>query len=174
MSHLHLITGCMFSGKTSFLMGLYDQLPGEKLVIKPLLDSRSRSNKIENHNSQFLDCIDTDSLRSIDPGILERSQHLLLDEVQFFERNELEVIEKLLRENKFIYTAGLYYDFRNTPFEIMPDLKLMANSITELFARCEVCGSPATHTYRTGNNMERYLPGGSCTYQARCAACFNL
>ena len=52
MRDFTLIYGCMFAGKTTSLIGLYNESQvdiNEKIVVKPLLDNRYQANKINSH-----------------------------------------------------------------------------------------------------------------------------
>ena len=68
-----------------------------------------------------------------------------------------------------VIIAGLDMDSGGKPFGPMPALMSSAEEVLKLTAVCEVCGEPATHTFRrTNEEKEQVLVGAGEHYQARC------
>ena len=60
-------------------------------------------------------------------------------------------------------------DYLGKPFGPMPKIMAIAEEVAKLTAVCEMCGEPATHTFRmTKENTDQVLVGAGEHYQARC------
>lgn len=164
----------MYSGKTTELLKIASKSDYSFSIFKPSIDSRSGRNKIESHNGAVYKCLDVESPNTIIKNINTNTTQVLIDEVQFFDDTIQSVIENLVSNNIQVIAAGLYLDYRNIPFSNMPELKLMANSFTVLFAKCFECNSPATRTVRLINSDKLIFPGGKGTYEAKCESCSQL
>ena len=91
-----------------------------------------------------------------------------MDEAQFFGDYILEVASTLSRAGKRVIIAGLDMDSNGTPFGPIPRLLAIAEDITKLTAVCEICGEPATHSYRKAKSKDLVLVGAGGMYEARC------
>ncbi|PIN92651.1 thymidine kinase [Candidatus Pacearchaeota archaeon CG10_big_fil_rev_8_21_14_0_10_35_13] len=80
-----------------------------------------------------------------------------IDEVQFFEKGLLRVVQELSRQEINVVMAGLNLDFKGETFGIMGDLMAMSDEVTILRACCEYtsvrgnCGRPASRSQRLIN-----------------------
>ena len=74
----------------------------------------------------------------------------------------------LVRSGMRVIVAGLDMDSSGTPFGPMPKLMALAEEVVKLTAVCEVCGEPATHTYRKTKSKKQILVGEADIYEARC------
>jgi thymidine kinase len=62
---------------------------------------------------------------------------VLFDEVQFFNKNIVDVVNKLMQRNLNVVVAGLDLDYRREPFGSMPQLLAMADYVEKLWAVCD-------------------------------------
>ncbi|MFQ6114550.1 MAG: thymidine kinase, partial [bacterium] len=74
---------------------------------------------------------------------------------------------------KRVIVAGLDQDYRGKPFEPMPQILAIAESITKTLAICVKCGNPANRTQRITKDRDRVLVGATDIYEARCRNCFE-
>ena len=102
---------------------------------------------------------------------------IAIDEVQFLDKEVVNVCEHFANLGVRVIVAGLDKDFRGEPFGVMPELLARAEYVTKLDAICQVCGAPATRTQRLINGVPaRYddpiiLVGAKEQYEARCRHC---
>ena len=163
-SELHIILGCMYSGKSTELLKIinyYRILEKNLFIINHKLDNRYGTNSIISHDKKsfpsnncltLMENIQTDTYHTCDVIIIE--------EAQFFE--DLKVfVELSLMNNKPIYVAGLDGDSFMKPFGQILDLIPLCDSIKKLSALCVICkdGTPANFTKRIVENQEQKLIG---------------
>ncbi|NPV80813.1 MAG: thymidine kinase [Firmicutes bacterium] len=103
-----------------------------------------------------------------------------IDEVQFFDRSIIPVVERAAREWGWtILCSGLNYDFKGDFWETTWDLLNIADVDILRKGKCAVCGSPALCTQRLhldGAPARRdeprvVLDDGNVRYEARCWRC---
>ncbi len=172
---IEVVCGSMFSGKTEELIRRLRraQIASQKVAIfKPKLDDRYDKSKIVSHDNNSIDSIPVGSAQEILKQI-DDIKVIGIDEVQFFDKDIIEVAETLANEGKRVILAGLDMNYLGEPFGPMPDLLARAESITKLHAICDICGQEAGFSYRlTGDDGEIAL-GEKDKYQARCRQCKN-
>ena len=186
---LTVITGPMFSGKTSRLISLIDSniiADLGTLIFKPSNDTRyDVTNTIRTHTGRFspamsvnkdkpmqiLNCLLTceDEQFSVDD--------VAIDEVQFFNKNGIcQLVNHLLFiEKKHVIVAGLPNDFEGCAFGGMPVLMSMADEIISLKAVCAKCKkiNGATRTFRKTKDTTQTVVGGADIYEPRCFECWR-
>ena len=96
-----------------------------------------------------------------------------IDEAQFMGDDLVEICEHLASEGKRVVVAGLDQDYRGNPFEPIPQLLALAESITKTMAVCMVCGAPANKTQRLIESDERIVVGAGEVYEPRCRHCYK-
>lgn len=172
---IEVITGSMFSGKTEELIRRLRraQIARQKVAIfKPQIDERYSADHIVSHNEQKIPSMSVKNAWEI----LEKSQDakvVAIDEGQFFGPELVEVCEKLAYQGKRVIVAGLDQDYRGQPFEPMPQVLAIAESITKTLAICVKCGNPANRTQRITKDRDRVLVGAKNIYEARCRICYE-
>jgi len=172
---IEVICGSMFSGKTEELIRRLRraQIARQKVVVfKPKIDTRYDKSSIVSHNKQQIKSIIIENPNEI----LEHSifaQVIGIDEAQFFNNDLIDIVQKLADSGKRVIIAGLDKDYRNKPFEPMPQLLAVAEYITKTLAICVRCGSPANYTQRITNSTKRVLVGTTDKYEARCRHCYE-
>ena len=176
---IETITGSMFSGKSEELIrrlrrGIYAK---QKVVVfKPAIDDRYHKEKVVSHNGNEIEAINISTAQEILNHMLEEVNVIGIDEVQFFEDDIVNIVEKLAENGHRVIVAGLDMDFRGEPFKPMPKLLAVSEHITKLQAVCSVCGSPSSRTQRLINGEPAkvddpiILVGANESYEPRCRA----
>ena len=177
---IEVISGNMYAGKTEELLRRIRRIEYAKktiLVFKPKLDNRYSDNEVVSHNNERIKSINIscpkDILKYVDP----LPYAIAIDEVQFLNREVIDICDELADKGVRVILAGLDRDFRGEPFGIMPELLARAEYVTKLRAIRQVCGAPATRTQRIINGKPaKYsdpivLVGAKEQYEARCRHC---
>jgi len=175
LAKLTVITGCMFSGKSTELIRLLirEQYARKSVVlIRPPTDTRTSAEMVITRlGVSFPSRI---SYRAFLDG--PAYDVVGIDEAQFFDSNIIHDVEVLLAFSHDVIVAGLNQDFANRPFGEMSTLLAMADRIITVTAVCTVCGEEATKTQRLIDGQPAsasdpvVLVGGMGdeTYEARC------
>lgn len=189
-THLvHVVTGCMFSGKSTELRRLINrEYEGGRpyQLFKSVLDNRyGAKEELTTHDGQTMPC---QFIRSTNDLLtkLDDSPVIGIEEAQFLDKKIITVVNDLANAGRLVVVAGLNTDFRGLPFpfmdgQTMADLIAMANVVTMLSAKCKymrsdgkLCGRDAFYTQRfiDGKPVSYFSPtikvGGEESYQARC------
>ncbi|MFP7231277.1 thymidine kinase [Bacillus subtilis] len=174
---LELICGSMFSGKSEELIRRVKRATYAKQevrVFKPVIDNRYSEDAVVSHNGTSMTSYAISSAADIWDHISESTDVIAVDEVQFFDREIVEVLSSLADKGYRVIAAGLDMDFRGEPFGVVPDIMAIAENVTKLQAVCSVCGSPASRTQRLIDGKPAsyddpvILVGASESYEARC------
>jgi len=178
-----LITGPMSCGKTEELLRRVRRCIIAKkkvVVISPDVDTRAGGDYIESRNGLWLDAVKVKHSVQIMSAVKD-AQIVAIDELQFFDKNIVQVISKLMSEGKKVIGTGLELDFKAEPFGSMPELMCIATKVDKLHAVCMKCGcEEATRTQRlidgkpADKNSPLIMIGGDETYEARCIKCYEL
>ena len=149
---IHLITGCMFSGKTDEMLRLIRraEIAGRRvLLVRPTLDSRTEAGSVESRSGVTYKARSVADSGEIPPLVTgERASVVAIDEAQFFDPGLPEIAELLAAEGRSVLISGLDQDFLGRPFNSRPILLALADEVTKLTAICTVCGAEATRTQR--------------------------
>jgi thymidine kinase len=151
---LHVIAGCMSSGKTDELLRLLRRAEIAKrriLLVRPDVDDRTPADYAESRSKARFPSVLVPKGEPV--GILslarERDVDLVgIEEAQFFDASLAQVADTLRQSGRHVIASGLNTDFAGRPFGSMPMLLAMADQITMLTAICVVCGETATRTQR--------------------------
>ncbi len=177
---IEVISGNMYAGKTEELLRRIRRVEYAKktiLVFKPKLDNRYSENEVVSHNKERIKSINIGNPRDILKYVDPLPYAIAIDEVQFLDREVIDICEELADKGVRVILAGLDRDFKGEPFGIMPELLARAEYVTKLHAICQVCGAPATRTQRIINGKPaKYtdpvvLVGAKEQYEARCRHC---
>jgi len=178
---LEVICGPMFSGKTFELMHRVEKLKyleGSKYqFFKPAKDTRTVNVKTR-FNGIEIECLSVKKPSDILDN-LEKGCHLVgLDEAQFFQKEIIQVVDELLKNDINVIVAGLDLDYRGEPFKVMSQLLALADDVEKLFATCFFprCSKKATRTQRLINGKDAHYSepviivegSGKEVYEARC------
>ena len=149
---IHLITGCMFSGKTDEMLRLIRraEIAGRRvLLVRPAIDDRTAEGAVESRSGVTWQARSVADSSDIPPIVTsERASVVAIDEAQFFDDGLPEIAELLAAEGRSVLISGLDQDFLGRPFNAMPTLLALADQVTKLSAICTVCGAEATRTQR--------------------------
>ncbi len=171
--HIELITGCMFSGKTTELIRRIEALaPSTGIVtLKPAIDDRYSPTHIVTHNRQTATAQAVDNARAI----LDRvgnAEVVAIDEIHFFDDVIVEVCQELASRGMRVICTGLDLDMWGDVFPHVEKLSRIADT-TVLTTICKVCGRPANRTHRTVPLVDHNLVGGPEEFEPRCEKCFT-
>ncbi|HHV61128.1 MAG TPA: thymidine kinase [Firmicutes bacterium] len=185
---IELITGPMFSGKTTELLMRKDyhqrSIVRSTKVLVPTLLGQKEWIDLETHDGrqyQARCCADLEKL------FLQMHDHkcklpvlVSIDEVQFFPPEVVPVIERAAREWGWtIICAGLLLDFKNEAWATTTGIYDIADTIISLRARCTICGALADRTQRLhldgtparADEPRIVVDDGSVRYEPRCWRC---
>lgn len=181
--HLTVISGCMFSGKTTELLRIINlsKIAGLKVqLFKPVIDNRYDNKSVVSHDNTKMEAINISKsgeiLKLLDNGV----DVVGIDEVQFLDRKVVNIVNKLTSNNLNVVVAGLNTDFKGDPFGQMPTLLSLADNLIKVYAVCNKCKKAATRTQRLINgkpakrNSPLVLVGGKENYEARCVKCHQV
>jgi len=149
MGELHLIIGCMFSGKTTELLKTAKRLKsiGNRVaLINYVDDTRYSTTDVTTHDNYSCDIEShyTDKLDSLD---YTQYSVVCINEAQFFEGLQV-FCTKLINSSKIVYVSGLDGDFKQKPFGEILELIPICDTITRLHAFCKICKN-RNHAYFT-------------------------
>ena len=180
MGQIEVICGPMFAGKTEELIRRANRLEYARkkyLVFKPTIDDRYSTTEIVSHSKYRKNSIPVKSSEEILSYITDDIKAVIIDEVQFFDENVINIAEYLADKGLRVICGGLDCDFKGNPFAIVGILLARAESVTKLNAICNVCGNPATRTQRIIDGQPAYeddpiiLVGATEAYEPRCRCC---
>ena len=179
VGRLHVIAGCMSSGKTGELIRLLSRhaVVGDCVVIfKHSVDSRDGS-KARSRLGTEMEARVVGTAEEIEPG---ECRVVAIEEAQFFGEELVPIVRRLLERGHLVYATGLAQDFKGEPFGAMPTLLALADDITLLTAICQKCHGVGTRTQRIidGQPAPWDSPliwvGGADYYEARCPDCHEV
>ena len=176
---LEVITGPMFSGKSEELIRRLKRarIARQRVTcFKPDIDLRYHRTSIASHSDQTHEACtvaNVDRLREALFPLLETTDVIGIDEVQFLDESVIPLSVELVHLGKRVVMAGLDTTFAAEPFGPVPNLMAIADEVTKLSAVCMVCGQPAIHTQRLGQSQELVVVGAVGLYEARCRAHFH-
>lgn len=175
--YLELIMGCMFSGKTTKLLEVYNMYKIcdiECCVINFSKDTRYSETHLMSHDKNGIPCIFTDMLTDFcnKKNTLDKYNVFLINEGQFFP-DLVKATQNLLKANKKIYIAGLDGDFKQQKFGSMLDLIPISDKYVKLYAICKKCknGTKAVFSKRITNDTDQTVIG-TTNYIPVCRKCY--
>lgn len=151
---LHVIAGCMSSGKTDELLRLLRraEIARRRIVlVRPDVDNRTPTGYAESRSKARYPSSPVNRAEPVQILALARERDVDLvgiEEAQFFDQSLVGVVETLRHSGRHVIACGLNTDFAGRPFGPMPQLLALADEITMLTAICVVCGETATRTQR--------------------------
>ena len=173
---IEAICGPMFSGKSEELIRRLRRAMIARRrvqVFKPHIDTRYSSVEIVSHSDNRLPSEVVENAAQILERLDWRTQVVGIDESNFFGQELVGVATQLADTGKQVIIAGLDTDYLGRPFEPMPELLCLAESIVKTLAICMRCGNPAKHTQRLVESADRIVVGATGMYEARCRRCFE-
>lgn len=174
MSRLDIIIGPMFAGKSTELLRRINQLKVldiPYLVVKPDIDTRYNQNKVVSHDNNSHNCQPLKCLSDLYTlNHFNNINTLFIDEAQFFnnlQKNVLHIVEEL---NKNVVIVGLDGDFQRNKFGQILDLIPYADSCQKITSLCKKCGdgTPALFSHRIQKSSEQVSLGAGDEYESLC------
>jgi len=166
---LNIITGCMFSGKTSSLIKIIDNIltnPNNTLLlINSSLDTRT-DDYIKTHDNKLYPAIKKNNIDFTNNELIfikENYKYILIDEAQFFP-NLVYNIQRMLEHNINIYVAGLDADSNQQKFGEIIDLIPFCDSFTKLKGTCYICNNEGAYTKRINKYYNNQVLIGAENY----------
>lgn len=166
---LTVVSGCMFSGKTTMLIRLAEKAKKEGKHIEvfyPENDTRHEKDIIKSHSDL------THESKALPLAVSEipnlKFDTVFIDEAQFFEKSLTKAINGLVEKEVDVVVGGLDKDFRGEPFPTVESLSVIADDVVHLEAICTVCKKPAFFSQRLVESDDVILIGGKDMYQPRC------
>jgi thymidine kinase len=169
---LHVISGSMFSGKTTELIRICKQYQSiDKKILSVNYCNDRRYDEIGNicsHNQEvFQTTLSLSDLRELlsHPNI-EDFDVIMIDEVQFL-KNALQIIKVLIEEmGKIVITSGLDGDYLQQPFGEVCQLIVFADKFTKLNAVCKLTKEDASFSKRIITSQSKEFIGADEAYVA--------
>ena len=169
---LHVISGSMFSGKTTELIRICKQYQSiDKKIMSVNYCNDRRYDEIGNicsHNKEvFETMLSLSDLREIlvHPN-LEDYDIIMIDEVQFL-KNSLQTIKVLVEDmGKIVITSGLDGDYLQQPFGEVCNLIVFADKFTKLNAVCKLTKEDASFSKRIIASQSKEFIGADDAYVA--------
>ncbi|GMY36696.1 thymidine kinase a-like isoform X2 [Fagus crenata] len=172
---IHVIVGPMFAGKTTTLLRRIqsESSNGRSVaIIKSNKDTRYGLDSIVTHDGVKLPCLALPDLSSFRQKFgldaYDQLDVIGIDEAQFFEDLYDFCREAADHDGKTVIVSGLDGDYLRRSFGSVLDIIPLADSVTKLTARCELCGKRAFFTLRKTAETETELIGGADVYMPVC------
>ena len=194
-SILRVITGPMFSKKSTRLIeALDDEAHADKIILllKPATPNGDRTSGISfrkkklqrEKKSQFEEfaAYTINSAMEAEELFQKIKPHVVgIDEAHFLSYEFLDWITEKLVQHKDselqLIVSGLDTDFSRRPFGIMPQLMALADEVTKLKGKCDVCkgkkGSGIL-TLKKGGSLRQIEVGDKEIYGVTCRACHTI
>ncbi len=190
-AYLEVILGPMYSGKTSLLVEIHNELTFHGIPVAAInhtIDDRyEKDSFIVTHSGVKIPCLKAGELKQLwkpdikqysckEDGasmITKYSSVILINEGQFFS-DLFEVVNDMLKHGKKVYVCGLDGDFERKKFGQILDLIPLCDKVTKLSSECAVCndGTPAIFSKRLSSETEQTVVG-SDNYIPVCRACYD-
>ena len=142
---LHLIFGCMYSGKTTKLLEKYKYFKKHKakcILITPL-------SRVKTHDGEELE---SKTVRNLLMADIDNYDAIFIDEAQFY-KDIMPFSYICRKKRKALIMCGLNGDFKGRIFGEMVNLIPHATKVTYLTAKC-ICGKVAMYSKRLSDNDE--------------------
>ncbi|KAL6207235.1 hypothetical protein ACLB2K_024479 [Fragaria x ananassa] len=141
-------------------------------VIKSNKDTRYGLDSIVTHDGVKLPCWALPNLSSFKQKFgldaYEQLDVIGIDEAQFFGDLYDFCCEAADHDGKKVIVAGLDGDYLRRSFGSVLDIIPLADSVTKLTSRCELCGKPAFFTLRKTEEIQTEVIGGADVYMPVC------
>lgn len=192
--NIFLITGPMFSGKTTYLIDKYEHCTSMGLsciAFKPDIDTRyedtlsgsgkeekkslHKSSFIISHEKQKIPCLLIGNVKDENYNlsvIYNDYDVVFFDEVQFIKNIDI-ISSEFSANKKLVFCSGLDLDYKQNIFEETQRLSKISTVIKKS-SKCHVCDRPASYTSRRQTSCSsRILIGGSDLYFPICDFCLK-
>nr|GLL37682.1 thymidine kinase-like [Ipomoea trifida]GMD43972.1 thymidine kinase A-like [Ipomoea batatas]GMD47274.1 thymidine kinase A-like [Ipomoea batatas] len=172
---IHVIVGPMFAGKTTTLLERIKAESGNGrnvAIIKSDKDTRYGLDSIVTHDGERMPCWPLANLSSfkqkIGSGAYDKLEVIGIDEAQFFTDLYEFCCEAADHDGKTVIVSGLDGDYLRRSFGSVLDIIPIADTVTKLTARCELCGKCAHFTLRKTEETRTEIIAGADVYMPVC------
>ncbi|KAK3032000.1 hypothetical protein RJ639_036205 [Escallonia herrerae] len=172
---IHVIVGPMFAGKTTALLRRIksEGNSGRNVaIIKSSKDTRYASDSVVTHDGTKFPCWALPDLLSLKhrfgADAYDKLDVIGIDESQFFTDLYEFCCNAADHDGKTVIVAGLDGDYSRRSFGSVLEIIPLADTITKLTARCELCGKRAFFTLRKTDEKQTELIGGADVYMPVC------
>ncbi len=177
IGYLSICCGCMFSGKTSWLMDQFKKYSyiGKKItVINYADDKRYHDSHLSTHDKKMIPCIQSHSLKNV-YNEMNNAEVILINEGQFFPDLYEFVIQMVEQKGKIVHIAALDGDFKRNVFGEILQLIPRCDNYLKLHALCAKCrdGTNASFSHRISNE-DKQISIGSDNYIPLCRKCYQF
>ena len=162
---INLYTGCMFAGKSNFLISEYkrwEKIGKSVLCINYIKDDRyCTDNFVCSHSNEKAKCIKVLNLSDVSEDLLKNTDIIMIDEGQFF-TDLVAFCTKWCDEfGKNIIVCGLDGDFQRKPIGQINELIPLCDNVEKLKAFCDICkdGTAALFSWRKTNDLQQVVIG---------------
>lgn len=142
---IHIILGCMYSGKTTYLIAEYQKYKMKGIpciCINHSLDpTHEKQNTLRSHDGIEIPTITVTNFDEIDNETITNARVILINEAQFFKNLKEFAVNCAENMNKIVIVAGLDGDYKRDKFGEILDLIPYAEAghVVKLPALCEFC-----------------------------------
>ena len=194
---LHIYFGPMYAGKTTKLIGMYNQITGfDKVIIdydivensfdksrnqvvkgnleshdKIIVPNVHRCKKLRSLYKKENYMLFSDDVLDYYYNLFQDSKFIFINECQFFEDLKTFVLE-MLSHGKHVFLFGLDGDYRQNEmgqtFELIP----YAITVEKITGKCSECKESSIISHRTVNESKVYLPDVDA-YVPLCLNCYH-
>ncbi|XP_015938045.1 thymidine kinase a [Arachis duranensis] len=172
---VHVIVGPMFAGKTSSLLRrIKSEVDNGRNVamLKSSKDTRYAIDSVVTHDGIRFPCWALQDLMSFQEKYGHDAYRKLdvigIDEAQFFEDLYEFCCKAADEDGKIVIVAGLDGDYLRKSFGSVLHIIPLADTVTKLTARCELCCKRAFFTLRKTQETQTELIAGSDVYMPVC------
>ena len=174
--YLSICCGCMFSGKTSWLMQQYKKY---KFINKSIAvvnfdqDKRYHNSLLSTHDKQMIPCLQAHLLEDVMDDLIN-ADVILINEGQFFQDVYQVVMDLVENKKKIVHIAALDGDFQRNVFGDVLKLFPFCDDYIKLHALCGLCknGNKASFSYRITHEANQ-VSIGSDNYIPLCRSCYE-
>ncbi len=169
-----LITGCMFSGKTTELLRRISGADSCRVVVfKHVIDTRYSIDAVVSHGGKSCDALVVDGSSAMLPRTTDGVSLVGVDEAHFLDDGIVEVVDRLRRRGIDVVLTSLNCDSWGHSFSVVERLGQIADAWIVLTATCATCGDAADRTQRTTPIIDGNMVGGAESYEPRCTRCWS-
>jgi len=169
---IEIITGCMFSGKSTELLKRLKNSDNKYLLVKPKIDTRYDLSSVSTHSGKKESALVVNSISEVFEN-LNGIKIIGIDEAQFFTIKIVRDCMELKKLGIRVVIAGLNKDYLNREFNSVTSLIKIADTTTKLYAVCNICTAPATRSHRLSKEKTKILLGHKNYYEPLCKKCYN-
>ena len=172
--YLELIIGPMYAGKSTELIRRINRfkcLNKKIIVINHIFNNRYGSNGLTTHNKEVIEqCIVLEKLSDLDETILNETDVIIIEELQFFSDAFNSIINMCEYKEKIVIAAGLDGDCNRDAFGDVLRLIPYSDKVKKLSALCKKCGNGtlAHFSKKIINDSNKILIGSNEIYEAVC------